>query len=256
MNRGQIEGSLAKRTWSSNHPANLVEYGIRILELDPLRSMFYSALLLQQHRQPLGGPVGAYYEFGVGEGNSLVSYSRALNSLAKTTSIDVRKFQIFAFDTFEGLPTSKDSRDVHPGWWPGGFRSSQVEIKRRVDRALPKQFRPGLHYIKGRYEESLTPSLREQVQRYPPAIINIDCDYYTSTRTALNWVFPMLRTGSIIYFDDIWEFWGHPDYGEMAAMREFCRLNKGQLLELSQVTCPRWGRVFVYVDGQLSPGSG
>ena len=202
--------------------------------------------MLQHVRRGLGGPVGPYYEFGVGYGGSLVSYARAVRALCKVDRIDPRRYPIFAFDTFEGLPATGDPRDQHPEWWPGRFGDSEAHVRRRVLAALPRSFHDGLHLVRGRFEETLTPAAREMVRAYPPAIINIDCDYYSSSKTVLDWITPLLRTGAILYFDDLWEFWGHPDYGEVAAIREFERSGRGTLVPLAEIEFG--GRAFVFVD--------
>jgi len=238
------------------HLVDAIETGVRVLELDRRRSMFYRALM-QQHRRPLlGSPSGAYYEFGVGMGRSLLSYCHALSSFQRMCRIDATKYQIFGFDTFEGLPESYDPRDHNPHWWPGKFLVSEESLRRRALRALPRRFHQGLHLVKGRFEETLTPGLREQLLGFPPAIVNIDCDYYTSCKVALDWLSPMLRTGTILYFDDVWEFWGHPDFGEPAAIRAFERSGRGQLIPFTGIPTPPWGRAYVFIDRSAAPGAG
>lgn len=59
----------------------------------------------------------------------------------------------------------------------------------------------------------------------------IDCDYYSSTKTILDWLQPMLKSGTIFYFDDYWSFHGHPDYGELRAINEFNKMNQGRILQ-------------------------
>ncbi|MBU0579718.1 MAG: class I SAM-dependent methyltransferase, partial [Candidatus Margulisbacteria bacterium] len=85
------------------------------------------------------------------------------------------------------------------------------------------------HIIKGFYNNTLTEKRREQLKSNPPSIINIDCDYYTSTITVLNWLLPLLSSGCIFRFDDIWSFHGNPNYGELKALKEFNKKGEGQL---------------------------
>lgn len=225
---------------------SLLENTIRALNLEPLRSLFYRALVFQHLRRSLGGPVGPYYEFGVGPGRSLVAYSHALRALSKVGRIDEAQYPIFAFDTFTGLPASRDARDVKPGWWSGRFAGSEELVRRRVLRSLPRRFQAGLQFIAGAYETTLTPAAAQMLRQFPPAIVNIDCDYYTSSKTVLDWISPALRTGAILYFDDVWEFWGHPEYGEVAAIREFESSGRGTLVPLAQIDFG--GRCYVFVD--------
>jgi hypothetical protein len=194
--------------------------------------------------------VGPYFEFGVGEGVSLMSYARALASLSRLIPVDPGQYVIYAFDTFEGLPASSDLRDVNPDWTIGKFRMAESQVRSRVLRVLPKRLQAGVHFVKGTFEETLTSGLRAELSSSPPAIVNIDCDYYSSCRTVLEWLSPMLRTGAILYFDDAWEFWGHPDYGEPAAIRAFEERNPGRLIPLSNPSegLIGIGQVYVYVD--------
>ena len=45
-----------------------------------------------------------------------------------------------------------------------------------------------VQYIKGTFEESLTDALIEQLRPFPPALVTIDVDYYTSTLESLSWL--------------------------------------------------------------------
>jgi len=243
----------SRMRWRNHHP-NLWEYGIEILDLDPLRTLFFRALLLQHRRRSQGGPVGNYYEFGVGDGSSLVAYARALRSLRKVVSIGEADFHLFGFDTFEGLPPTDDVRDQNPEWWVGRFSTSEEEVRRRVLRALPNPLQSGLRLVKGRFETTLTPGLQEQLARFPPAIVNVDCDFYSSAKTVLDWISPMLTTGCIVYFDDFWEMWGNPGFGEPAALRDFGQTGPGELIPFTRVPTPGWGRAFVFV-GHTMPSS-
>ena len=57
----------------------------------------------------------------------------------------------------------------------------------------------------------------------PPSIVNIDVDYYSSTKTVLNWIYPICQDGTIFYFDDIYEYLGNLSKGEYKAIDEFNR---------------------------------
>ena len=219
--------------------------------------MFYQALRLQRDREGLGGPVGVYYEFGVGIGNSMTSFAKAVRSIDRAAPIDPARFRIFGFDTFRGLPPTDDVRDRHPDWPAGRFATSPEAIRRRVLRALPRKLHTALELIEGPFEETLTPALRDRLGATPPAFVTVDCDYYTSAKHVLGWLAPLLRTGCLVYFDDIWEFWGHPEYGELAAIRDFGNASGGRLLPFPRIPAPRWGALYVYVDpGRPLPFAG
>jgi predicted O-methyltransferase YrrM len=52
-------------------------------------------------------------------------------------------------------------------------------------------------------------------------LIYIDCDLYSSTKEAFEWIRPYLQTGTIICFDDYFTFSGDADKGGQRALREF-----------------------------------
>ncbi len=43
----------------------------------------------------------------------------------------------------------------------------------------------------------------------------------------IDWLYPILHSGCIFYFDDIWSFHGHPDRGELKYINEFNKSGKG-----------------------------
>ncbi len=158
---------------------------------------------------------GAYYEFGVGRMNSMMTYWKAYKRIAKTLGLNAPT--IFGFDTFTGLPETDHAADQLEGWTQGEFAMSLADCRARVDQLKI----PNVEFIQGLYEESLTPALGESLKAYPPGIINIDVDFYTSTVTVLDFLVPLLRPGVIIHFDDVWSFNGDPTRGQPRAIREF-----------------------------------
>ena len=57
------------------------------------------------------------------------------------------------------------------------------------------------------------------------ALIHIDCDLYGSTLEALNLVKPKIQNGSILLFDDWFNFRASRDEGEQKAFWEFLEVN-------------------------------
>ena len=102
-----------------------------------------------------------------------------------------------------------------------------------------------VQYIKGTFEESLTDVLIEQLRPFPPALVTIDVDYYTSTLESLSWLDRFIALGALIYFDDIWAFHGHPEYGQIRAMRRVSPHNTNGLLTPFD-TYGEAGKCFIY----------
>lgn len=138
-------------------------------------------------------PDGLYAEFGVYKGDSI-------NRLAR-----LRPHQVFhAFDSFEGLPES----------WTLGARTGAFSVGGRL---------PAVHsnvvLVKGFFEQTL-PDFLPACGKKSVAFIHIDCDLYSATKTVLDQLTPMLVEGTIIVFD---EYFNYPGWqqGEFKAFAEF-----------------------------------
>lgn len=211
-----------------------------------LKPWFYSALIYQFKKSKEYGtsPFGNYYEFGVGLGGSMLAYFQALKIFCDNRKMDTSKFQIFAFDTFEGLPESENPADKHPGWVKNRFACDIPQIKKRIQDYGVDLNKINTRFIKGNFETSLTATLRDEIKKFPPSIITIDVDYYTSTKTVLDWLEPILVSGTLFYFDDIWHFHGNPNYGELKAINEFNERIDGYLTSFPVLGMP--GKVYIY----------
>ena len=139
---------------------------------------------------------GLMVECGVADGASL-------RHLAGHSS---RRFH--GFDSFEGLPEH----------WSGTF-----EKKGKFGRGgtLP-QVPENVVLHKGWFEQSLPPFLAAHHEAL--ALLHVDCDIYSSTVTVLNAFAPRLRPGSILVFD---EYFNYPNWQrhEWRAFQEFIRDN-------------------------------
>jgi hypothetical protein len=190
-------------------------------KIDSLTKWYHDAIKQKYDyfNQGWGGYYGTYYEFGTGSGNTLIKYLNAMNVFCNKQNILHDKFHIFLFDSFEGLPHSDMEEDNHKEWSKGKFAGSVEHIKSRMDEL--KINLPNIEFIKGYYSETLNNTLHEKLKLYPPSIVTIDVDYYSSTKTILEYIDKFTITGSLFYFDDIWAFSGNPNYGELKAINEF-----------------------------------
>jgi len=146
-------------------------------------------------------------------------FARAAVAYCRKYGADVGEIQIVGFDSFQGLPEKSAQADAHVLWSKGSFAHAKEVTLRKVEEAgFPLK---NVLLIEGFFEESLNPANFERVSRHAPSIINVDVDYYTSTKLALEFVAPLLRSGAVFHFDDLWSFHGHPDMGQMKAIREF-----------------------------------
>jgi len=138
---------------------------------------------------------GLMLECGVGDGASL-------RYLAQATSRPLH-----GFDSFEGLPEH----------WSGTF-----ERKGKFGRGgeLP-EVPPSVALHKGWFEQTLPAFLAAHPQE-SVAFLHVDCDIYSSTATVFGTVGARLRPGSVIVFD---EYFNYPNWQrhEFRAFQEFSR---------------------------------
>ncbi|MES2749644.1 MAG: TylF/MycF/NovP-related O-methyltransferase [Patescibacteria group bacterium] len=150
---------------------------------------------------------GHYYEFGLYQGYTF--------GQAAKLSPDIHHF---GFDSFEGMPENNEGGGF-------GFQRFKVTYEKVINNLLrTNAFTHKEHLIKGYFSDSLTPQLQAELMPFKAAVILIDCDIYDSTVTVLNFIKPLLQTGTIVIFDD-WHSFGQ-DEGEQRALREFLEINK------------------------------
>jgi hypothetical protein len=177
---------------------------------------------------------GDYLEFGVFNGVSFIGAYQALEESfrlagtpsAATTAEDRasarrlwERMRFFAFDSFQGLPEPTGIDAECEDFVGGKFACAETDFRTNLTRAgvpLDK-----VQTVPGWYEDTLNDATIERYRLEKAAIVNIDCDYYESARSVLEFVTPLLVDGSVIIFDDWYKYRGHPDFGEQRACREW-----------------------------------
>ena len=165
-----------------------------------------------------GHPIGDYYEFGLFRGFTFLEAYKHCQSLGLTET------HLFGFDSFEGLPEPADEIDaVDNRFFKGQFACSLSAVKKNLqnngmnfDKAT---------FIKGFYSDSLTEELRQKHTFGRAAVVLLDCDYYSSTIEALNWLLPYLYNQSILLFDDWFSYGDSNELGQQLALQEFLNKN-------------------------------
>ena len=165
------------------------------------------------------GPVGDYYEFGLFRG---FTFLQAFNYC---DSMRINAPHFYGFDSFEGLPAAHGIDEADGRFFEGQFACSEEGVRKNlVDNGMDFE-RSTL--IKGFYETSLTESLRKQHNFKPASVVLFDCDYYSSTRTAMLWMTPYIKFGTVLLFDD-WFSYSEADckeLGQQKALDEFLQEN-------------------------------
>ncbi len=235
-------------SYALKHPEYFANSVRRLLSPGNYRAMFYFLLLRQGHFAQAGiAPWGSYYEFGVGWGGTLVAFLHALSDCRKTLGRMGDLYRVVGFDSFEGLPKQSSPRDESAEWRPALFAHSLEEIRQTIASARLDLRAVDLRFVRGFFDTSLTDGLRNELREFPPSIVTVDVDYYSSTKVVLEWLRPVLRSGTLFYFDDIWSFHGNPQYGQLAAIREFNSLGDGQLVNLpAEVPVNLLSHVYVF----------
>ena len=90
------------------------------------------------------------------------------------------------------------SADRHLAWTPGAMATGIDELQAKLATWPFSRDFESIRYIKGFFEDALTPALREELAAYPPGIVTIDVDFYTSTRTVLDWLQPIINSGALL----------------------------------------------------------
>ena len=133
---------------------------------------------------------GLFLEFGVASGATL-----------RVIAEHGRAGAVHGFDSFEGLPEHWRS-----GFGVGAFAAEQ----------LPDV--PGAELVVGLFDQTLPGFLAEHDQ--PVAFLHLDADLYSSTRTVLTALAPRMRAGTVLVFDEYFNFPGWEEH-EHRAWTEF-----------------------------------
>lgn len=170
------------------------------------QAFFYNAF----HTLAFNGINGDYAEFGCCGGMTFAfafHESRRSGHLAK----------LWAFDSFQGLPTHKSAKDEHPVWKEGLMATSLEEFHAICkSNKIP---RDAYSVIAGFYDQTLTKILPTDLPNNI-ALAYIDCDLYSSAKTVLEYLMPRIKHGMIIAFDDYFCWSPTQISGERLAMLE------------------------------------
>ena len=172
---------------------------------------------------------GDYLEFGCygGVTFTLAHKYKHMNNL---------QMKLYAFDSFQGLPPLTGI-DTHDQWNQGDYKMGFQDFVTRLNKNGINESEYQL--VPGFYEESLKTNLPSKLGIEKASLVYIDCDLYESTVPVLNYILPILQTGTIIAFDDYYCFNGDPERGEQRALREFQKRNNN--LQMTDYINIGWG---------------
>jgi hypothetical protein len=122
-------------------------------------------------------------EFGVEFGRSITAIRDTVNSLYDNQGISV-----IGFDSFVGLPedwNTSCSTLAPKGWFSQDGKIPDIE---------------GVKFYKGWFEDTIPEYIKTESQ--PLAMLHIDCDLYSSTKTVLYGLKDYIVKDTIILFDE------------------------------------------------------
>jgi O-methyltransferase len=160
---------------------------------------------------------GDYFEFGVFEGNNLC------RALYYTHSAALPNMHFHAFDSFNGLPEFKAEDNGFNPFQPKEYTATKTTF---LDNLKKQNFdfdRLTIH--EGWYEDSLPKIKSAKKITGKVAVAWIDCDLYSSTKQALDFLTDYLSDGAILVFDDWFCFKGYPHLGEEGACNAWLQEN-------------------------------
>lgn len=139
---------------------------------------------------------GMVLEFGVFTGDSL-----------RVLGAQNPQHECWGFDSFHGMPATFNC-------YPKGFCD--------VGGKIPDNLPANVSLVQGWFDETLPGWTPDHVR--PVRILHIDCDLYSSTMTVLRHVGPLFVPGTLVSFDEYFNFIGWREH-EHKAWVEYCAEN-------------------------------
>lgn len=175
--------------WTAGHVEDIC--AVNLVPPERLIGFFKNCLSILKNLK--GEDIGDYLEFGVFNGNSIGSMALAQKAAG------VKSMRLFGFDAFEGLPAGAENEDA--GVWKKGFYSCSFE---QMQSCLTRRSvnTNDIQWIKGWYDKILIPETVKQYSIKNLGIVFIDCDTYSSSKSVLDFLAPLIKKPFIICLDD------------------------------------------------------
>ena len=165
--------------------------GLTLHDGDQLQSTFEKALRYLGKDSAESG--GVYLEFGVYVGTSLACMYKA------ATGIGASKLRMIGFDSFEGMPPGVEKEDG--SHWHKGELYSDVSLTQQNLRRLGVPLK-AVELVPGWFDDSLTDATRSKLGLTTADVVMVDCVIASATRTALDFLLPLITDRTIVFFDD------------------------------------------------------
>jgi hypothetical protein len=200
--------------WTNGHINDIC--AVNLVPPEKLIRFFKDCLLML--KQIKGDEIGDYLEFGVFNGNSIGSMFLAREAAG------LHSMKLFGFDAFEGLPAGSEHEDG--GVWKTGFYACSFE-KMRQCLSRRNIDSDDITWVRGWYKDTLNEETGKRLQLRKIALTLIDCDTYSSSKDALDFIAPFIVEPMIICLDD-WKLndLDIKNLGEYKSFNEFLDCNR------------------------------
>ncbi len=181
-------------------------------------------------------PIGDYYEFGLYKGYTFFTAYRVAQRLGLTET------NFYGFDSFQGLPPVEDVDKTGGRFFEGQFTYNRQKVEKNL-RQHGMDFKK-VRLIEGFFDDTLNEGLKKDIAARHAGVVMLDCDLYSSTRTALDWLEGLITDKTIVVFDDWYSFTEGEELGQQRALKEFQQRNKHLVFE-SGIEYERNGKMFI-----------
>ena len=147
---------------------------------------------------------GDYLEFGVFKGRTFIQACH----FAELYDNDM---SLYAFDSFKGLPEPEKNDTGDLRFYKGAYCCSLENFTDNLDKFVLNHKK--IFIIEGFYKDSL----KYSHNFFDAALVYIDCDLYSSSVQALEYITDYVKKGTIIIFDDWYSYLNSSQKGQQKA---------------------------------------
>ncbi len=180
--------------------------------------------------------IGDYYEFGLYKGYTFYIAYRTAERLG------LGQTRFYGFDSFQGLPQVEDVDKTGGRFFEGQFSCSRQQVEKNLKKHGVDFNKVQL--IEGFYEDVLDKKLKKELPAGRAGVVLFDCDLYSSTRTALDWLQGLITDKTVMVFDDWYSFTEGQEMGQQRALKEFGERNPNLIFE-PEMEFERNGKMFI-----------
>ena len=225
-NQSKIYGRSISHLYRMIYKLNptLEKYEKLILKGHILRPHYaYALITAAKEACSLGYKKISVIEFGCAGGSGLVDLEYISNEVSKILDI---QFEIYGFDTGEGMPASTDYRDVLYQWSKGEYKMDLIKLQKMLHNT---------QLVIGDVKETV-PKFFDEFNPAPIGVVLIDVDYYSAAKMCLqifNHYSSLYIPRVFVYLDDTL---GTSEFtGELLAVNDYNHNNEKRKISIQSL---------------------